>query len=192
MQSVHRIYPVLALALLAGASIWLERLTRAPIAGPAQIQSQAPDFIATKSSIVGFGKDGTQRYILFADTLTHLPHSGITELERPRLEILSGARKLEITSNKGKVSAQGERVDFMGDVVAERDGAAGQSAMRFVSEQLAVWPDDHRAESTVPVKLTQGLTTAEALGLQANNLFGTLDLIGKARVNIPRRQGNTQ
>lgn len=189
MQSAYRIYPVLALALLAGASIWLERLTRAPVADVTSAQSSAPDFIANQTRITGYGKDGTERYVLLSDQLTHLPQSGVTQLDRPRLEILSGSRRMEITANTGEVSAEGERVDFQGQVRAEREGNPGQDMMRFASEKLTVWPEDHRAESTAPVKLTQGLTTAEALGLRADNLFGTLDLIGQARVNIPRRQG---
>ncbi|MCK9258659.1 MAG: LPS export ABC transporter periplasmic protein LptC [Azoarcus sp.] len=192
MQSAYRIYPVLALALLAGASVWLERLTRAPADAAAPVQNTAPDFIANQTRITGFGKDGSQRYVLLADELTHFPQSGITQLERPRLEILTGSRKMEITANTGEVSAEGEQVDFHGQVIAVREGGPGQDTMHFASEKLTVWPEDHRAESTAPVKLTQGLTTAEALGLRADNLFGTLDLVGQARVNIPRRQGKNR
>ncbi|PKO55900.1 MAG: LPS export ABC transporter periplasmic protein LptC [Betaproteobacteria bacterium HGW-Betaproteobacteria-21] len=191
MQATYRLYPIIAVALLAAASIWLERLTREPDSVAAPSANTAPDFIAEQTRIVGFGKDGRQRYALVAERMTHYPDTDITQVEHPRLEITSGERLLEIRANQGEVSAGGERVDFSGKVEAQREGDPGQVGMTFAAEQLAVWPEEHRAESTVPVRLTQGQTTALANGLRADNLFGTLDLIGQARVNIPRRQGNT-
>lgn len=191
MQATYRLYPIIAVALLAAASIWLERLSRGPESVTAPSASSAPDFIADQTRIVGFGKDGSPRYALVAERMTHYPDTDITRVEHPRLEIASGDRLLEIRANQGEVAPGGERIDFAGKVEAKREGSPGQAGMTFAAEQLAVWPDEHRAESTVPVRLTQGQTTALANGLRADNLFGTLDLIGQARVNIPRRQGNT-
>lgn len=191
MQATYRLYPIVAVALLAAGSIWLERLTREPETRADQSDRRGPDFIADQTRIVGFGKDGSRRYALVAERMTHFPDTDVTKVEHPRLEIASGQRLLKIRADQGEVSAGGERVDFSGAVDAQREGSSGEPAMTFASERLAVWPDEHRAETTAPVRLTQGLTTAHANGLQADNLFGTLDLIGQARVNIPRRQGNT-
>ncbi|MBR0568299.1 LPS export ABC transporter periplasmic protein LptC [Azoarcus sp. L1K30] len=193
MLSAYRLYPALALALLAAGSIWLERLTRAPEMDAGPSPRSVPDFIASDARITGYGKDGTIRYVLLADQLTHHPQRDVTDLDRPRLEILSeNARRMTITSRSGEVSSQGEQVDFRGEVVAVRDAVPGQDSLHFASEQLTVWPDDSRAASSSPVKLRQGLTTADALGLRANNLFGTLDLIGQVHTIIPRRQGKTK
>ena len=60
-----RLYPVMALAVLAGASAWLERITRVDDAVLATGQS-GPDFIAHDTRVVGFGADGRQRYELVA------------------------------------------------------------------------------------------------------------------------------
>lgn len=191
MQATYRLYPIIAVALLAAASIWLERLSREPDTAPERGTSTVADFVAEQTRIVGFGKDGSQRYALVSDRMTHFPGADITDVERPRLEIASGEQLLNVSADRGEVSARGERVDFTGNVEAQRTGSPGQPGITFASERLAVWPDEHRAETTAPVRLTQGPTTALANGLRADNLFGTLDLIGKARVNIPRRQGKT-
>lgn len=191
MQATYRLYPLIAVALLAAASIWLERLSRGPDATPERSSNTVPDFIAEQTRIVGFGKDGDQRYALESDRMTHFPGADITHVERPRLELVSGESLLSVNADHGEVSSGGERVDFTGNVDAQRTGRPGQSGITFASERLTVWPDEHRAETTVPVRLTQGPTTALANSLRADNLFGTLDLIGKARVTIPRRQGNT-
>lgn len=190
MRASYRLYPLIALGLLAGASIWLERLSRVDETRPIAISGDTPDFIAENTRIVGFGQDGKQRYALVADRLTHLPASDRTLVDAPRLELDNQGRRLTIHATSGEVASGAERVDFRGDVVAWRAAAPGGSEMTFRSEHLTVWPDDHRAETQQALKLTQGATTAEALGMRADNLFGTLDLIGQARVQIPRRQGS--
>lgn len=192
MLSSHRIYPVVAVALLAAGSIWLERLTREPEVRAPVSDRTAPDFIAEQTRIVGFGKDGQPRFALVSDKLTHYPHTDITIVDQPRLELDSNGRTLEIRAERGEVSPGGERVDFAGQVEGRRQGGQGEAPMTFASEELSVWPDEHRAESDDAVKLTQGLTTAHADGLRADNLFGTLDLIGNAKVNIPRSKGSPQ
>lgn len=191
MLATDRLYPIIAVALLAAGSIWLERLSREQESTPDRSAGSGPDFIAEQTRIVGFAKDGSRSYALVSERMTHFPNTDITEVERPRLELVSSDRLLTIQSDRGEVSPGGERADFVGNVEAQRQGSTGQADIRFVSERLTVWPDKHRAESTAPVRLTQGQTTALAHGLRADNLFGTLDLIGKARVTIPRRQGNT-
>jgi Uncharacterized protein conserved in bacteria len=67
-----RLYPILALAALAGGSVWLERVTRAddPVI---QGEQTGPDFIAHNTRVVGFGADGRQRYELLAERLEHFP-----------------------------------------------------------------------------------------------------------------------
>ena len=48
-----RLYPIFALAVLAGGSVWLERITR--IDDPVTIAEQTgPDFIAHDTRVVGF------------------------------------------------------------------------------------------------------------------------------------------
>lgn len=192
MQATYRLYPIIALALLAAGSIWLERLSREQESTPDRSTGNGPDFIAEQTRIVGYAKDGSRSYALVSERMTHFPTTDVTEVERPRLELVSSDRLVTIQSDRGEVSPGGERVDFAGKVEAQRQGSAGQAGINFASERLTVWPDEHRAETTAPVRLTQGQTTALANGLRADNLFGTLDLIGKARVNIPRRQRNTQ
>jgi lipopolysaccharide export system protein LptC len=111
-----RLYPVFALALLAGGSIWLERITR--IEDPVtSLEQTGPDFIAHDTRVTGFGADGAQRYELVAERLEHFP---------------------------------------AGDI------------------------------------MTRGAGRASARGMRADNLFGTLELIGEVSTTMPpRRQGSS-
>lgn len=185
-----RLYPILALAALAGGSVWLERITRAdePVF---QSEQTGPDFIAQNTRVVGFGADGSQRYELIAERLEHFPAGDITRLHQPRLHMQGEDNQTLITANRADVSPGGEQVDLAGEVKVRRPGTADALPLTLDSETLSVWPDAHRAQTDSPVLLTRGSGRASAQGMRADNLFGTLELIGEVRtVMPPRSQGS--
>lgn len=190
MRHAYRLYPIIALALLAGASVWLERITRVDEPTADRAQGGGPDFIAEQTRVVGFGDDGAQRYELLADRLTHFPRDGITRLEQPRLRMRGESGETRITAAQAEVSPGGEQVDLAGDVRVRRAATATQPELALDTETLTVWPDSHRARSDSPVRLRRDGSRADALGLRADNLFGTLELVGQVRVHMPRRQGS--
>ncbi|MFU2486161.1 LPS export ABC transporter periplasmic protein LptC [Thauera sp. WH-1] len=190
MIDAWRLFPVLALAALAGASVWLERITR--IEEPAFIGEQTgPDFVAEHTRVVGFGEDGRQRYELIAERLEHFPAGDITRLHQPQLRMQDEQRETRITAARADVSPGGERVDLAGEVKVRRPGAGDELPLALDSETLTVWPDAHRAETDSPVVLVRGASRATALGMRADNLFGTLELTGEVRTFMPRRQGSS-
>ncbi|ENO89214.1 LPS export ABC transporter periplasmic protein LptC [Thauera linaloolentis] len=189
MGSTYRLYPIIVLGLLAGASVWLERVTRVEDPAAAAVEQTGPDFIANGTRVVGYGANGAQRYELFADRLSHFPQGDITRLDMPRLRMISEGRETRITARHAEVSPGGEQVDMQGEVRVRRPAVADDPALALDSETLTVWPDAYRARTDSPVLLTRGATRADALGMRADNLFGTLELIGKVHVNMPRRQG---
>ncbi len=191
MQIGYRLYPLIALTLIAGASVWLERITRVDELPGGSAPRTGPDFTADNTRIVGYGATGAERYELIAERLSHFPASDVTRLEKPRLRMRSEGSETNITAAQAEVSPGGERVDLSGDVRVRRPAGAGGEALTLDSETLTVWPDSHRAQTDSPVVLTRGSTRADALGLRADNLFGTLDLIGKVKVHMPRRQGQS-
>ena len=185
-----RLYPILALAALAGGSVWLERVTRAdePVF---QSEQTGPDFIAQNTRVVGFGADGSQRYELIAERLEHFPAGDITRLHQPRLHMQGEDNQTLITANRADVSPGGEQVDLAGEVKVRRPGTADALPLTLDSETLSVWPDAHRAQTDSPVLLTRGSGRASAQGMRSDNLFGTLELIGEVRtVMPPRSQGS--
>lgn len=188
MIDTWRLYPVLALTLLAGASMWLERATRSEEQAGARAQS-GPDFIATQTRVVGFAEDGSLRYELLAERLEHNPRDDVTRLQQPRLHLHNAQRETRISAQRADVSPGGERVDLAGEVHVRRSGTASEAPLGLDSDTLTVWPDAHRAHTDSPVQLSRGAARATALGLRADNLFGTLELVGEVRSTFPRRQG---
>lgn len=188
--SAQQIYPILALLLLAGGTVWLERVTRSDEARTPSAQRTDPDFTAEGTRMTGFDEDGRRHFELFADRVTHFPAGGATRLERPRLHYDTDKGALTIEAQQGEVFGDGERLLLTGDVRASRPANAARPALRFESASLTIWPDDERAETQDPVTLMQGANTARADGMKIDNLFGTLELIGNARVHLPRSPRN--
>lgn len=185
-----RLYPILALAALAAGSVWLERVTRAEDA-VVHGEQTGPDFIAAGTRVVGFGVDGRQRYELLAERLEHFPSGDITRLHQPRLNMQSEDSNTLITARRADVSPGGEQVDLSGEVKVRRPGTAGALPLTLDSETLTVWPDAHRAQTDSAVLLTRGSGRASAQGMRADDLFGTLELIGEVKTMMPpRRQGS--
>lgn len=185
-----RIYPVIALAALAGGSIWLERITRVnePLA---QAVQTGPDFIAEATRVTGFGADGRQRYELLAERLEHFPADDTTRLHMPRLHMQQVGSETFITARRADVSPGGEQVNLSGEVRVRRPGTADALPLTLDSDTLSVWPDAHRAQTDSPVLLTRGAGRATAQGMRADDLFGTLELIGEVKTHMPpRRQGS--
>ncbi|MCK6407978.1 LPS export ABC transporter periplasmic protein LptC [Thauera sp.] len=185
-----RLYPVIALAVLAGASAWLERITREDDLVPGTEQS-GPDFIAHDTRVVGFDGAGQQRYELVAARLEHFPADSTTRLHQPRLQMQGEDGATLITARTADVSPGGEQVDLAGEVRVRRPETAASLALALDSETLTVWPDAQRARTDSPVVMTRGAGRAVAQGMRADNLFGTLELIGEVSATMPpRRQGS--
>lgn len=189
--SLDRLYPLIAVAILAGATLWLERVTRSDEARPAAEARQFPDFIGEQIRLIRFDESGVQRYELFAEKLTHYPLGDITELDAPRLRYDTPDGELRIGAKWAESRQGGEVLWLVGDVEVFRQGLPGNTDLTLTSNTLTVWPDDQRAETSDPVVLTRDDSIARGNAMKADNLFGTLQLIGNTSVLLPRSSRNT-
>ncbi|AKU10547.1 hypothetical protein AzCIB_0642 [Azoarcus sp. CIB] len=189
--SIQQLYPLAGLIIVAGASLWLERVTTDDEARPSSRTRQEPDFVAEQTRLIAFDRTGRQHYELLADKITHHPQTDATTLERPRLRYEVDGRELHLSSQQGEVLREGEEVRLAGDVRARREAAQDSPEMTLASASLTIWPDEERAATSDPVAITQGASTAHANGMKSDNIFGTLELIGNARVQIPRTNRNS-
>ncbi|MDR2208574.1 MAG: LPS export ABC transporter periplasmic protein LptC [Azoarcus sp.] len=189
LNFVYRFYPLAIAALLAAGAIWLERATRSPEPAAEVTINESPDFIGDTVRITGFGEDGKWRYTLDSPRITHLPVTDSTQVEQPRLQLISQERRMWINADYGEVSSKGEQVDFTGNVKAEREGVPPDPPMQLFSAQLTFWPQEQRAASNVPVRITQGKTRVDADNFAADNVFGAMKLSGRVKMHlVPRNQ----
>jgi lipopolysaccharide export system protein LptC len=190
-QSFHKLYPIIALLLVAGATLWLERVTGSNESHSSAPVRSEPDFTADQVRMINFDKTGRQHFELLADRVIHHPQSSVTELQNPRLRYDVSGRELNITAQHADVLNEGNEVRMSGDVHARRAAIPGSPELTLASATLTVWPDDEKAQTNDPVTLTQGNSKAQADGMKADNLYGTLELIGNARMNIARSTRTT-
>lgn len=185
--SAETLYPIIVLAVLAGATLWLERSTREEATTSAARPIGDPDFIAEGARLVSFDQTGAQAYKLIASLVTHYPRLDLSLLEAPRLEMQLDARRARIEAHTGEVRSRGNEVFLDGEVIVWREGIAGEEDLTLIAETLTVWPRDQRAASDDPVTITQGSSLARGNALRADNLFGTLELQGRASLQLPAR-----
>jgi lipopolysaccharide export system protein LptC len=189
-MNTDRLYPIVALALLAAATIWLERTTRSPEVTQ-RVARTDPDFIGYDVRVVSFDINGKLSHELEAARITHYPASDITEFEQPNLRYNSPKGQTTVTAAYGESSSRAELVELRGDVVAVRK-SPGSDDMVVESQEMSLWPDAQRAASDSPVVLKHGNITAYGEGMRADNLAGTLELVGAARVQMPSPKRNRQ
>jgi len=187
---LDRLYPIIVLTVLLGGTIWLERITNNDSPAVDDVREE-PDFIAEESRTVRFDQQGRQRYELIADKITHYPAVNISQLQQPRLRYDVDQRVLQITARYGEVRRDGEEVFLSGDVSVVRTGLPDEESLTLTSSTLTVWPDTEQAATDDPVVLTRGTTVARGDAMRADNLFGTLNLLGSTSIHMPSSSQNT-
>lgn len=182
----QRYYPLIALGLLAAATIWLERATRVGDEKTTSAVRHEPDLMVQAFTLRRYDKTGAQQYELTGSRMVHFPDDHSSVIARPNLIFTGNGRPLTMTSAQATVFDQGDRVLLEGDVQAQRAGDAQHAPMTFRSATLTVWPNDERAETRKPLTLTQGATTIQAQAMEAQNLIGDLKLSGGVTARLQR------
>jgi len=183
-MNADRLYPIVALVLLAAVTIWLERATR-PAEVPVRVDRSDPDFIGEFVRIVSFDKDGRLAYELDADRITHYPSSDITDFVRPDLRYRSEKGMTTARAERGESYPDEDLVELHDDVLVVRRSPDGEEST-IETDSLSVWPDAQRVATDSPVVLKNGNITAYGEGMRADDVAGTFELIGPARVQMPR------
>jgi len=172
---LERLYPLIALGLLAAATVWLERATRMAEEKAVSVLRHEPDLMIQTFTLTG------SRLVHFADDdSSHITH--------PHLDFSGEGRPLTVTAEQGTVYQQGDRVFLEGDVQAQRAPDAQHAPMSFRSATLTLWPNEERAETRTPLVLTQGATVIRAQAMEAQNLIGELKLAGGVTARLQRNK----
>lgn len=183
----YRVFPILALAVLAAATFWLERASRVAPEPPPGSARHDPDLTVERFTLQRYNLSGTRQYQLSGALLTHYPDDDSSLLTQPKMVFDGDGRPLHLEADTGKIISGGERVHLSGNVRAQRQGDSQHPSMIFESAALTLWPDTEQAESRSPIRLTQGATVIHANSMAADNLFGHLSFSGKVTALLTRR-----
>ena len=187
---VHSLFPAIVLGLLAGASIWLDRITQQDQTLPQDNSRHEPDFIVEQVKLRRYDVTGKTQYVLVADKMTHFADDESSDLTRPRLDYLNRPEPMHLESDRALVSKEGEKVLMSGNVFARRAATPDKPESTLRSDRMTVWPNDEKMLTDTPVTLTQGQTVVTAERMDADNIAGELHLHGQVRGTFYRKQAS--
>jgi lipopolysaccharide export system protein LptC len=174
--------PLLPLLALLAFVYWLDMQVQQEVTAIVNNQRHDPDGIMDNFSAVKMNLQGVPGVLLSARQLRHYPDHDTTELELPRLTMLSAVHPpVHVKGVRGNVSSRGDEVIFHDDVVVTREPVGTQSAMTLRTEYLRVLPNQDWANTDKPVIMSDAYNTVHAIGMEMNNKTRILKLLSQVR-----------
>lgn len=174
--------PLLPLLALLGFVYWLDNQVQQEVIAAVRNLRHDPDGIMDNFSATTMSEDGVPRMLLAAKQMRHYPDHDTTELEMPRMTMLSPERPTVYMSGMtGSVSSRGDEVVLRDKVSVKRDAKGAQSALTLRTEYLRVLPNREWADTDRAVLIAQANTTVRAVGLEMDNKARTLKLLSHVR-----------
>lgn len=174
--------PLVPLLVLLAGIYWLDKQVQQEIAVAANNQRHDPDGIMDNFHATKMDVQGEPRFLLSAKQMRHYPDHDTTELDLPRVTMLSSERPpVYVNGNRGNVSSRGDEVLFHEAVVVRRAAAGEQSAMTLKTEYLRVLPNHDWADTDRAVTMVNLNNTVHAIGLEMDNKARTMKLLSQVR-----------
>ncbi|MFA6970280.1 MAG: LPS export ABC transporter periplasmic protein LptC [Gallionella sp.] len=179
--------PLLPLLALLAFVYWLDQQVQQEVAMAVNNQRHDPDGIMDNFHATTMDKQGMPRTLLSAKQLRHYPDHDSTELDLPRLTMLSAEHPpVHMNGMHGNISSKGDEVIFQDDVSVLRDAAGDQSVMTLRTEYLRVLPNRDWANTDLPVTIVDANNTVHAIGMEMDNKTRILKLLSQVRsVHLP-------
>jgi len=191
-RTAHR-WRLLALMLTAVfcafGSFWLVQVMQGDDRGPGGGASDAPDYIVENFSWVRMSETGQPRYVISGERLTHRPADNTSLVDKPVVQSLSAEHPpMTMTAERALVNQNQNQIDLTGSVDIQRPGNARTQPLRIRTDALTVLTDEEIAKTRLPVHMTLGGATSDAVGMVANNATQQIELGGRGRLTYPPRQ----
>lgn len=174
--------PLIPLLLLLACVYWLDSQVQQEIALSANNERHDPDGIMDHFHAIKMDLQGEPRFLLTASQLRHYPDHDTTELEMPRMTMLTQDRPpVHINGQQGNISSLGDEVVFRANVNVQREAVGDQSAMTLQTEYLRVLPNRDWADTDKAVTIINANNTVHAVGLEMDNKARTMKLLSQVR-----------
>ena len=184
-----QIFALVLLALLAGVTFWLQKVT-APVEAVRDGKFRHdPDAMAEKVTVRTFDEGGRVKYRLTAPYMEHFPDDDSSELKSPVLtQFRPDGVTVTMSGNNARVTSQGDTVFLWDDVKAVRSETRDRAAMVARMPDLTVQPDAGTAFTNSPVEITEDRSWAKGVGMQVDNNASTFVLQSQVTgMSYPRR-----
>lgn len=174
--------PLVIVGGLVILTAWLGQLAKAPMPKTASPVGHVPDYFVEDFTATAFDAGGKPRYRLAAVRMIHYVDDDTTELQAPRfIREGEGQARVLVRALHGKVSPDGEQVDFTGDVRMVHERLANGAPMELAAEQLRVYPERDQMHSDRPVVLKDGRGELRGGSLLADGQQRLLELKGRVK-----------
>ncbi|MDR2679109.1 MAG: LPS export ABC transporter periplasmic protein LptC [Zoogloeaceae bacterium] len=175
-------FPFLVLCLLTGLSFWLQRATEVPLEhAPAQ-PNHTPDTLIDNFVLYRHDEAGFLRFRLSSPRMEHYPDDDSSVVDQPVLvQFRPDGPTTTLTGEMARVTEKGARIFVERKVRVVRDAFGKRPERAMETPELTVLPDDGRAFTDKPVRITEGKNWMHGVGMQADNLKGTFQLKSRVR-----------
>lgn len=148
---------IAALALLGIVAWWFGQRSRTAAPPAETAQSRRPDYVVEGLRALDLDLHGQPARQLSAKQLRHYPDDDSSELEQPQVRLFDEhTPPWIILAARGHISSRAEQIILSGGVRAERAAAPGSEAIAFRTSEIAIFPDDHYAETDRFVEMETG------------------------------------
>jgi lipopolysaccharide export system protein LptC len=178
-------FPIALLALLAGLTLWVDRVVQPPQPKIDGSSRHDPDYILTNFSTLKTDRNGNPRHRLAATEMRHFPDNDTTELTRPRFTQFTANKPFtQIEGQRGLVTSDGENVYFMDNVRIVRGATPQKGELTVQTDYMHIIPDKELAMTERPVLIKQAPDTViRATGMEYDKKLGVLKLFKRVHVH---------
>ncbi|WP_018409843.1 LPS export ABC transporter periplasmic protein LptC [Methyloversatilis thermotolerans] len=185
-RHVQKALPLLILILLAGLTMWLEQTTRVDTPQATGKLRHDPDSIVDNFTIRRFDENGKVQHTLVAVQMRHYPDDDTTELDSPLITFEGSTGPTRISSQTALLTKDGEEAILRDNVYLIRDATPAKPEMTLRTQLLYVYPNEETARTDQPVRLTQGRSVANGVGMFVDNVKQEYVLQSRVKATIER------
>ena len=182
------LFPIFFAAILAFISYWVQISVENESEKRGNKLSNSPDYFLTNFKTTQTEPDGSIRFILSANEMTHFAQDDTTRLKKPLfIRYMNNAPSSQIEGGIGLISTDGEEVQIIDNVRVARLETETKPKMELFTDQLTVLPNKDQAFTKRPVRITQDpKTVVNAIGMRYDKKNGIMTLLEKVRVHYEK------
>ena len=182
------LFPIFFAAILAFISYWVQVSVENESEKRGNKLSNSPDYFLTNFKTTQTESDGSIRFILSANEMTHFAQDDTTRLKKPLfVRYKNNLPSSQIEGGVGLVSTDGEEVQIIDNVKVARLETETKPKMELFTDQLTVLPHKDQAFTKRPVRITQDpKTIVNAIGMKYDKKNGIMTLSEKVRVHYEK------
>ena len=126
---------------LAALSWWMVRIARDEPVLFVETPRHEPDLVMESYRIVTLNPDGSRKYQLTAERLTHYADDGSAELDRPYLVQYGEGAPVHVRAQRGWMPQTRAFIDMRGDVRMTRDRDPMSAGAELLTDHLKILLD---------------------------------------------------